>query len=93
MSITDPSANSGPPPIRPATGGEGPAVHPSAIEQSGKPLSDDVKDEILARAQQLQDTGTSFEEVKGFVDSELEDHGMQLPEGSSRSGQFIDTYS
>ena len=74
-------------------GGEGPTSHTAAIEQLGKSLSDDVKDEILAKAHELSDAGATFGELKGFFDGQLEDHGVQVPEGGSRSGRFINTYS
>lgn len=93
MTVSDPSANTGPPPIRRAVSGEGPTSHPAAVEQLGKSLSDDIKDEILAKAHELKDSGATFGELRGFIDGQLEDHGVQLPDGGSRSGRFINTFS
>lgn len=82
------------PPPPPSGGrGEGPPSHATAIEKLGSSLSDDVKDSLLASVQELEESGASFEEIKSFVDNELEANGVDFSSRQSRSGQFIDIVS
>ena len=83
------------PALPPPSGGEGegPVSQVIAIEQLGGTLSTDMKDSLMADAQVLEDSGASFEEVKSFVDSELESNGIDISPGPQRSGQFVDIMS
>ena len=87
--------NTRPAPPPPPSGGEGegPVSQVIAIEQLGGTLSTDLKDSLMADAQVLEDSGASFEEVKSFVDSELESNGIDISPGPQRSGQFVDIMS
>ena len=72
----------------PPEGGEGgPATYVSAMESSGGSISSSAKDTIYAGVEELEDSGASAEDIRAFVDNELEANGV---EGSSRSGQLVD---
>jgi len=93
MAITDVSASPPPPPPQRSAGGEAPVSHANAVQQLGQTLSNTVKDEIVVKAQELEESGASFEEVKSFVDNALEENGAKPSEGSARSGQFVDIFA
>ena len=42
---------------------------------------------------ELEKSGASFEEIKSFVDSELEANGVDVSGGQQRSGQLVDMMS
>ena len=87
--------NTRPSPPPPPSGGkgEGPVSHAIAIEQLGGTLSTDLKDSLMAQTQVMEDSGASFEDIKSFVDSELEANGVDISPGHQRSGQFVDIMS
>lgn len=58
----------------------------------GSALSDDVKDTLMAGVAELEDSGASFEEIKSFVDTELEANGVDVS-GGQRTGQLVDMMS
>lgn len=95
MSATISQAQSGSRPPPPPGGGDkgGPPDHASAIESLGSSLSDDVKDALFAGVEELEKSGASFEEIKSFVDNELEANGVDVSGGGQRSGQLVDVMS
>lgn len=48
---------------------------------------------MYAEVSKLQSAGSSLEEIRTFVDSELESNGVDLSGGARRSGQLIDMMS
>jgi hypothetical protein len=81
------------PPPPPGEGGiGGPPAHASAIETMGS-TTDEVKDSLLAGVVQLDESGASFEEIKSFVNSELEANSVDVSGGHQRSGQLVDMMS
>ena len=84
LSAPQPQSHSSSPP----GGGEGgPSTYVSAMESLGGTLSNVAKDTLYAGVEQLEDTGASSEDIRAFVDSELEASGAG---GSERSGQLVD---
>ncbi len=84
LSTPQPQSHSTPPP----GGGEGgPATYVSAIESLGGTISNAAKDTLYAGVEGLEDSGASFEDIRAFVNSELEASGVG---GSQRSGQLVD---
>lgn len=81
------------PPPPPGGGKGGPPDHASAIESLGSTLTDEAKDSLYAGVAELEESGASFEEIKSFVDSELEANGVDVSGGQSRSGQLVDVMS
>lgn len=67
--------------------------HNASIEKLGGSLSDAAKDALFAGVSELENAGASFEQIKSFVDSELEANGVDLSGGARRSGQLIDMMS
>ena len=53
--------------------------HEGVIERFGSSLTEDKKIEILTKIGELQESGASFEEIKGVVDSFLEENGIEPP--------------
>lgn len=84
-----------PPPPDGASGGgkSGPPDHAAAIETLGGSLTEDVKTDLLANVAEMQDSGESFEDIKAFVDSELEANGVDVSSEGRRTGQLIDIMS
>lgn len=81
-----------PPP--PGGGGRsGPPDHAAAIEKLGSTLTNEAKDSLLAGVEKLEESGASFEEIKSFVDGELEANGIDTSGASRRSGQVVDIMS
>lgn len=70
-----------------------PAGHALTNRKSGSSLSDATKDALYAEVSKLQSAGASLEEIRTFVDSELESNGVDLSAGARRSGQLIDMMS
>ena len=64
--------------------GGGPLSNESVISQ----LTEEQLSSILAKAAELQESGTSFDEVKYTVDTFLKETGIEPP---SKGGIFIDT--
>ncbi len=96
MSTTISQAQSGsrPPPSPGGGGGKGgPPDHASAIESMGSTLTDDAMDTLLAGVKELEDSGASFEDIKSYVDTELEANGVDVSGGQQRSGQLVDMMS
>ena len=81
------------PPPPPGGGGGNPPDHASAIEKLGSSLSNEAKDALFAGVEELEESGASFEEIKAFVDSELEANGVDVSGGQQRSGQLVDIVS
>ena len=80
-------------PPRPEPETSVPPPHTTAIESLGSSLSENTRDSIFTAAQELQQSGADFEEVKAFVNSELEANGVEIPDGGQRSGQLVDLFS
>ena len=57
----------------------GPPSHENVINQFGKSLTEEQRTPILKTISELQESGASFEEIKGVVDSFLGDHGITPP--------------
>ena len=83
-----PSQASASPP--PGGRGGGPVSPVTAIEELGGALSDKVKEALFAGVEQLEEAGSSPEQIKTFVESELQRNGIELPAGRQRSGQLVD---
>ena len=74
--------------LRPNSGPKvpgGPPSHENVISQFGKSLTEEQRTSILAKISELQESGASFEEIKGVVDSFLEENGI-TPPGQRRHG-------
>jgi len=55
--------------LRPNSGPKGPGGPPShenVISQFGKSLTEEERTSILAKISELQESGASFEEIKGY---------------------------
>ena len=70
-----------------------PPDHSAALVSLGSMLTQDAQDAILTGAQELQSAGASFEEIKSFVDGQLEASGVDLSSEQQRSGQLINITS
>ena len=57
----------------------GPPNHENVIRQFGQNLTEEKRTSILKTISELQESGASFEEIKGVVDSFLEDNGITPP--------------
>ena len=57
----------------------GPPSHENVIRQFGQNLTEEKRTSILKTISELQESGASFEEIKGVVDSFLGDHGITPP--------------
>ena len=53
--------------------------HKNVISQFGQSLKEEQRTSILAKVSELQKSGASFEEIKGVVDSFLEENGITPP--------------
>ena len=78
-------------PLRPNSAPKGPGGHPShenVINQFGQNLTEEQRISILKTISELQESGASFEEIKGVVDSFLEENGITAPSqrGHGESG-------
>ena len=65
--------------LRPNSGPKGPGGPPShknVFRQFGQSLTEEQQTSILAKVSELQESGISFEEIKGVVDSFLEENGI-----------------
>ena len=56
-----------------------PPSHKNVISQFGQSLTEEQRTSILAKVSELQESGASFEEIKGVVDSFLEENGITPP--------------
>lgn len=81
-----------PPPPDKGVQGELPSAA-SAVQKSGSALTDDAKDSVLTGVAELETSGASPEEIRSFVDSELESNGVDISGGQSRSGQLVNMMS
>ena len=63
----------------PPKGPGGPPSHENVINQFGQSLTEEQRTSILKTISELQESGASFEEIKGVVDSFLGDHGIPPP--------------
>ena len=70
-----------------------PPPHATAIETLGGSLPEQARDSLLYAARELQQSGADFEQVKAFVNSELESNGVDLETSHQRSGQLVDLFS
>ncbi len=75
---------------RPPKGAGGPPggakrSHADAIQTLGSELSEEVQAAMLESVEQLQEEGASFDDIKAFVDSELEANGVDV----KRPGQLV----
>lgn len=91
--ISQPQSGSRPPPS--PGGGEtgGPPDHASAIENMGSTLTDDIRDSVLVGVKELEKSGTSFEEIKPFADSEPEANSVDVSSGQQQPGQLVNIRS
>ncbi len=86
ISAPQPVTRSLPPPGEGGLGG-------SPDHASASTLTDEVKDSLLAGVVELGESGASSEEIKSFVDSELEANGVDASGGHQRSGQLVNMTS
>ena len=63
----------------PQKGPGGPPSHENVFSQFGKNLTEEQRTSILKTISELQESGASFEEIKGVVDSFLEENGITPP--------------
>lgn len=61
-----------------------------ALIAMGSMLTQEVQDSILAGAKLLEETGATPEQIMSFMDSRLEDSGVDISDTQQRSGQFVD---
>ncbi len=75
-----------------STSRSSPSHSPAIPARSSKSntLPDDAKDTLFAEVDRLKASGASSEEIKAYVDSELEAHGVRVPSGAKQSGQMVD---
>ena len=64
----------------------GPASHENVISQFGQSLTEEQRTSILKAISELQESGASFEEIKGAVDSFLEENGITPPSQRGHGG-------
>ena len=91
--ISEPMSGYRPPPPPDGVGGAELPNAVSVIEQTGSTMTDNVKGSLLAGAVELDKSGASFEDIKSFVDTELEANGIGFSDGYQRSGQLVDMMS
>ena len=75
--------------LRPNSGPKEPGGSPSHenfFRQFGQSLTEEQQTSILAKASELQESGTSFDEIKGVVDSFLEENGITPPSQRGPNG-------
>ena len=53
--------------------------HENVISKFGQSLTEEQRTSILTKVSELQESGASFEEIKGVVDSFLEENGITPP--------------
>ena len=70
-----------------------PPDHAAAISSLGSTLTEEVQDSILAGAKELEEAGATFEEIKSFVDGQLEANGVDLSSERQKSGQLVNITS
>ena len=76
--------------LRPSSASKGPGGPPShenVISQFGQSLTEEQRTSILAKVSELQESGASFEEIKGVVDSFLEENGITPPSQRGPGGR------
>jgi hypothetical protein len=56
-------------------------------------LTQEAQDSILTGAKELEEAGATFEEIKSFVDDQLEAKGVDLSSEQQRPGQLINITS
>ena len=64
----------------------GPPSHENVISKFGQSLTEEQRTSILTKVSELQESGASFEEIKGVVDSFLEENGVTLPSQRGHGG-------
>ena len=75
--------------LRPSSASKGPGGPPShenVFSQFGKNLTEEQRTSILKTISELQESGASFEEIKGVVDSFLEENGITAPSQRGHGG-------
>lgn len=85
--------NQAPVPVQPAGQGDSAHPHVEAMEKLGGSLSGNARDALFSGVQQLEESGATMEEIKAYVNSELESNGVNIPQGGSRSGHIVDIHS
>ena len=70
----------------PSKGPGGPPSHENVISQFSQSLTEEQRTSILKTISELQESGASFEEIKGAVDSFLEENGITPPSQRGRGG-------
>ncbi|WP_031480446.1 hypothetical protein [Maridesulfovibrio frigidus] len=65
-----------------------PPSHEEAVSQLGASLSEEQQGEIMSGIETMQADGASEEKIKAYVDSSLEDYGVDL---SQTKGALADT--
>ena len=91
ISSTNPPPAIAPP--RPDGETSSPVTQVVPIKQTANSLSDDDRGALLSAARDLQDSGADFEQVRSFVDSELESSGVNAQPGGERTGQMVDLFA
>lgn len=86
-SSTQPQSASRPPPPPP------PPDHGAALVELGSMLTQEAQDAILTGAKELDESGATFEEIKSFVDGQLEAHGVDISTGQQHTGQLVNIVS
>lgn len=69
-----------------------PATQVPTIENWGNALSDDARDALYAGARDMEEAGASEEQVREFVENQLESQGASVPEGAPKTGRLIDVF-
>jgi len=92
-SLSQTQSQSRPPPPPGGGSGEGPPSHAQAIENLGSSLSTEIRDSLFSTVEEMEEAGASFDEIKSFVDTELEANGIDMSGGQSRSGQLVNIMS
>ena len=64
----------------------GPPSHKNVISQLGQSLTEEQRTSILAKVSELQESGASFEEIKGIADNLLEENGITPPSQRGHGG-------
>ncbi|MGQ7845143.1 hypothetical protein ACUNV4_11750 [Granulosicoccus sp. 3-233] len=77
----------------PGVGGDSPPSPASAVDNPGSALPPETRDSLFAAVGELQEAGATSDEIKSFVDSELEANGVDFTAGQNRSGQLINIMS
>nr|WP_320014420.1 hypothetical protein [uncultured Desulfobacter sp.] len=63
---------------KPPEGPPPPPSHEQAVSEIGASLTEDQQGEVLSGIEAMQEEGASDEEIKAYVDSSLEEYGINL---------------